>query len=331
MIRINKYEITEKDGVQYLKVWYTFLGKEPIVIVPKILDGVFRTMSYAAQKIGVEPGYNYWCVFSGNAHGVGTNIVSSFSSGVIFQILTEDRSKVLYAEEIPFIITDYKRRSFNSGESYAKPNFWLIGASMTGYMVRDLKPGLFTTSKYVITPVSHLALSLNRFLKSDYKKYLQSLPIRPNDTLGFFIGGVDLNVAIVRNAKLKGITPQHLLNKILFKYVTAIKDIQATYPKCKIVIIPTTGVIPEKHNLSNKSVIAGSQELRRELCDQYINFFEQEVKSGTVQYFWDCMKVYLDDNGYCKEEFLIENDHHVDDGTLFIEELKKQIDENNLY
>lgn len=331
MIRVNKYEITEKDGVQYLKVWYTFLGKEPIVIVPRITDAVFRTMSYSAQKIGVEPGYNYWCVFSGNAHGVGCNIVSNFSLGIIFEALTEDRSKVLYSEEIPFLITDYKRRSFSGHDTYAKPNVWLIGASMTGYMVRNMKPQSFITNKYVITPASHLALSLNRFLKSDYKKYLKSLPIKPNDTICLFLGGVDLNVAIIRNAKLKGITPQHLFNKILFKYLKAIEDIQKEYPKCKMVIIPTTATIPETHNVSNPTFITGSQELRRELCDQYITFFEQEVKSGAIKYFWDSMSVYLDENRYCKEEFLIENDHHIDDGTPFIEALKKEIDKNNLY
>ena len=157
------------------------------------------------------------------------------------------------------------------------------------------------------------------------------MPIKPNDTIGLFLGGVDLNVSVVRNAKLKGVTPQHLLNKILFKYVGVIKEIEQLYPKCKIVIIPTTATIPETHNVSNPTFIAGSQELRKELCDQYINFFEQEVKSKSIQYFWDCMNVYLDGRGYCKEEFLIKDDHHIGDGTLFIEKLKKKIDENNLY
>jgi hypothetical protein len=331
MIRVNKYEIIEDGGVQRLKVWYTYLGKEPMIGVPKITDAVFRTMAYSAQKIALEPGYNYWCVFNSNAHGVGSNIVSNFSMGVIFQLLTEDGSRVVYAEEIPFVITDYKRRSFSGKDTYAKPNFWLIGASMTGYMVRDMKPESFITSKYVITPVSHLALSLNRFLKSDYKKFLQSIPIKPNDTIGLFLGGVDMNVSVVRNAKLKGIRPQHLLNKILFKYLGVIKEIEQLYPKCKVIIIPTNATIPETHNVSNPTFIAGSQELRRELCDQYVNFFEQEVKSKNIEYFWDCLDVYLDVDRYCKKEFLIKDDHHIGDGTLFIEKLKKKIDENNLY
>jgi hypothetical protein len=43
------------------------------------------------------------------------------------------------------------------------------------------------------------------------------------------------------------------------------------------------------------------------------------------------MDVYLDVDRYCKEEFLIKDDHHIGNGTLFIEKLKKKIDENNLY
>jgi hypothetical protein len=43
------------------------------------------------------------------------------------------------------------------------------------------------------------------------------------------------------------------------------------------------------------------------------------------------MDVYLDEEGYSKEEFLIKNDHHIGDGTLFIKKLKNKIDENNLY
>jgi hypothetical protein len=331
MIRLNKYEIIENDGVQSLKVWFTFLGKEPIISVPKITDAVFRTMTYTIKKIRLQPGHNYWCSFNANGHGVGFNIVTNFSLGFYFKLLTEDGSKVLYSEEVPLIITDYKRRSFSGKDTYAKPNFWLIGASMTGYMVRDMKPDIFITNKYVITPVSHLSLSLNRFLKSDYKKFLQSIPINSNDTIGLFLGGVDLNVSVIRNAKLKGVTPQHLLNRILFKYLEAIKEIQQLYPKCKIVIIPTTATIPETHNVSNPTFIAGSQELRRELCDQYINFFEQEVKSKNIEYFWDCVDVYLDEERYCKEEFLIKDDHHIGDGTLFIEKLKNKIAENNLY
>lgn len=331
MVRVNKYDITEKDGVQHLKVSYTYIGEKPMVIVPKIMDDVFGTMSYNAAKIAVEPNHNYWCTFSANSHGVGNNIVTNFSLGFVFQVLTEDRSTKLYSEAFPSVITDYKRRSFNGACSYARPNFWLIGASMTGYMVRNLRPEQFITNKYVITPTSHLALSLNRFMKCDYVKYLQSLPIKSNDTLGLFLGGVDLNVAIIRNAKLKGITPQHLLNRILFRYLEVIKHIQTLYPKCKIVVIPTTMTIPDTHNVSNPSFILGSQELRRDLCDQYIKFFENEVKSGSIKYFWDCLDVYLDKDRYGKSEFLIENDHHIDDGTLFIERLKGEINTNDLY
>lgn len=330
MFRINKYEITEKDNVQHLKLSYTYLGKESATFIPKILDGIFGTMAYHAQKISLEPGHNYWTVFRADSHGVGNNILSNFSFGFVFQMLSEER-KVMYSENIPFVITDYKKRSFMGSASYALPNFWLIGASMTGYMVRDLKPSQFITGRYVITPAAHLALSLNRFMKRDYAKYLQSLPIKPNDTLGLFLGGTDLNVAIIRNAKLKGTTPQHLLNKILFKYIGVINNIKSLYPECKIVIIPTNLVIPDSHSVSNKDVLMGSQELRRELSDQFIEFFNQEIKNGLMDYFWDCMNVYLDEDRYCKPEFLIEDDHHIGDGTLFIEKLKEEIDKNKLY
>lgn len=330
MFKVNKYDISEKDNVQHFKVSYTYLGEKSATFIPKLLDGVFGTMAYNGQKIKLEPGYNYWTVFRSDSHGVGNNILSNFSFGVIFQMLSEER-KVLYSENIPFVITDYKKRSFMGSASYALPNFWLIGASMTGYMVRDLKPSQFITSRYVITPAAHLALSINRFMKRDYIKYLQSLPIKPKDTLCLFLGGVDLNVAIIRNAKLKGLTPQHLLNKVLFKYAGVINNIKNLYPDCKIVIIPTNAVIPDSHSLSNKDVLMGTQELRRELSDQFIEFFNQELKNGLIDYSWDCLNDYLDEDRYCKSEFLIEDDHHIGDGTLFIEKLKREININKLY
>jgi hypothetical protein len=84
--------------------------------------------------------------------------------------------KILVNEQIvedfslKYIFTDLNlRKGLNSFSPFNKKKFWIIGDSHPGYYT-NISSNYLTTSEYDIVPAGMLALTLNKFLKSDWEK-----------------------------------------------------------------------------------------------------------------------------------------------------------------
>ena len=313
MISIDKYEIiNNEDGGQIFKIDYTNNSSEPIRVRIVMNDLLFRTTNYNTETIELYPNCSYWSTFN----SFDTGWTTQFSMGVIVTFIDENNNIIL-TQEIPFIITDYKRRSLGK-YSNSIPNTWIIGDSNIGVMMKERT---LLINNLVINWVSHLFLSINRFIKSDYKSFLKTIPIHNGDILVFMFGEIDLRVSCGRNDNLKGISAEHNLDRILNKYYNVLKEIKDLYPQCNIIVMAPNppirdGVLKPDSYLG----IWSDESNRMMLYKQFTNFFYNESLLGNITYL-NCMDLYADEEGFMKTELLNENDSHVKSGDLFIESL----------
>jgi len=316
MIAIDKYEIiNNEDGSQIFRIDYSNKGSEVLKLRIEVFDLVFRTTNYHMGLHDIYPGVSYWSTFN----SFDTGHTTQFSMGVNV-IFFDENDNTIHDEKIPFIITDYKRRSL--GHSYSHPNMWVIGDSNVGVMM--MNRNLLINNK-VINWASHLFLSINRFIKSDYKPFLKTLPIQDGDDLAFMLGEIDLRISCGRNAGLKGISPEHNLDRIINKYYNILKDIKELYPKCNITVMAPNppikdGVIAPDSYLG----IWSNESDRMMLYKRFTDFFYNESLLGNINYL-NCMDLYVDDEGFMKTELLVPNDSHVLSGDLFIESLSTKL------
>ena len=296
MIAINKYEIiNNEDGSQIFKIHYTNKGDSVLRLRITLNDLIFRTQDYSINFHDIYPGVNYWSTFNSFDTGQTTN----FSMGVFVKFMDEN-GIICHSEEIPFIITDYNRRSLNK-YSNSIPNMWIIGDSNVGVMMKEKE---IVINGMVINWISHLFLSINRFIKSDWISFLKTIPIQNGDTLSFMLGEIDLRVSCGRNAKLKGIDPSYNLGRILNKYLSILNEIKKIYPYCNIVVMAPNppirdGVLDPGSYLG----IYGDEKERLILWRQFNSFFHNESILGNIKYL-NCMDLYTDEDGFMKIELL---------------------------
>jgi hypothetical protein len=316
MISIDKYEIIKNaDGGQVFKLDYSNKGSESIRVKIVMNDLLFRTQNYNIGFHDIHPNCGHWSTFN----SFDTGLTTQFSMGVIITFIDENNNIIL-KQEIPFIITDYKKRSLGK-YSHSIPNMWIIGDSNVGVMMKD--KSLLINNK-VINWVSHLFLSINRFIKSDYKSFLKTIPIHKDDTLVFLLGEIDLRVSCGRNAGLKGISAEHNLDRILNKYYNVLKEIKELY-QCEVIVMAPNPPIRDGVLRPNSYLGIWSTEWERMmLYKRFTNFFYNESLLGNITYL-NCMDLYADEEGFMKTELLNEKDSHVNTGDLFIESLSKKL------
>jgi len=316
MISIDKYEIiNNQDGSQTFKLYYS--NKSDTVLKLKILmeDLIFRTTNYNFNFQDIHPNCNYWVTFN----TVDIGYTTQFTMGV-FVAFIDEYNNTVHSQELPFITTDIKRRSLGN-YSNSIPNFWIIGDSNIGVMMKD--KSLLINNK-VINWASHLFLSINRFIKSDYKSFLKTLPIQKGDIIAFMLGEIDLRVSCGRNAGLKGISAEHNLDRIINKYYNIIKDVKELY-NCEVIVMAPNppirdGVLRPDSYLG----IWSNESDRMMLYKRFNSFFYNESLLGNITYL-NCMDLYADEEGFMKTELLGKNDSHVLSGDLFIESLRSKI------
>ena len=316
MIKINDLELKKEENTVVLH--FNYNGDTDRVIKVFVFDLIFETVDIWHRMVA-KPGVNHWVSLNFSIHKG-----NYLDTGLKIQIINANEGEeefIIHKEYFHFINTDMNRRSLNESYSKKEKNFWLIGDSNTGYLFNDISVNTLYHNGYVINHVTHMLLPLNRFLKSDYLSYMKSLPIRDNDVISFFLGEIDLRVAILRNANLKGENPKDVLDKILESYIECLSKIKERYPNCEIVVLRTNP--PIKDGLINDiKLIFGTEKERFYLYSHFDNFFRYQNDFK----YWDCLSDYSDELGYLRNEFLVsDTNQHLNNGSLFLEQLKSKI------
>lgn len=316
MIKIRDLELNREENTVTLHFNYT--GDTDRVIKVFAIDLIFETVDIW-HKMTAKPGINHWVSLNFSTHKG-----NYLDSGLKFEFLNANEGEeeyIIHQEYFHFMNTDMNRRSLNNSYSKNEKNFWVIGDSNTGYLFKDIGLTELYQNGYVINHITHMLLSLNRFLKSDYLGYMKSLPIRDNDTISFFLGEIDLRVSTLRNANLKGENPKDVLDKILEDYKKALYKIKERYPNCEIIVLRTNPPIKDGV-ISDSKLIFGTEKERLYLHSHFDNFFRYQTDFK----YWDCLSDYSDELGYLKSEFLVsDTNQHLNNGNLFLEQLKSKI------
>lgn len=311
MIKITHFEILDTQ----FKIFYEYFGEKEMKIIFYIKDAIFNSVIILNSNVVVK-GVKYWTTFPASSLPYCN---THFTMGINL-IVTDEQDNIIHQENFPFILTDFKKRDLS------KPNFWVIGDSHVGFLFDNIKKEDLITNKYIINHICHLELSLNLFEKSDWKSFLKSIPIREGDAISFFLGEIDLRFSIIWktkhiiNIEQRKINLWNILKKLLEKYVLIIKEIKNLYPKCKIIILTPNSPIRDGILRDNNLIIDETENDRLFLFELFNIFFEENKD------IWDCMSDYIDNEGFMKNELLLENNHHVSDGRPFIERLKQKID-----
>lgn len=319
-IKFLENSVSTKDIV----VYYKYTGTEHLTIKINAKDLLFETTSFCTS-VDISPGGSYWSRINTTSNSICTTY---FTMGVVLDFTSE--GNVLYSKKINFIHTDFNRRTKNNTISFDKPNFWVVGDSHVGFYFNDYDLNLLDRGSYNINWISHLELSLNRFLKRDWKTFLKTIPIIDGDVISFNLGDIDLRVALFKNAKYKNCSPEYLLSTILMKYVSFIKEIKILYPNNEIVILSPNPPV-RNDSITDSYLIAGDEIQRKKLWDQFNDFILSEYKVSKTFYYWNTMRDYMDDEGYMKTNLLIENNNHVNNGELFVNSLINHIDNSILF
>ena len=313
-IEFLKNSVNTRDVV----IYYKYKGVEPLSIKINAKDSLFETTSFYSY-VDVIPGVSYWTRIDTSPNDVCTTY---FTMGIILEFILEN--KIIYSKKIDFIHTDFNRRTKNNTVSFDKPNFWVIGDSHVGFYFKDYDLNLLNRDVYNINWVSHLELSLNRFLKRDWRLFLKTIPIIDGDVLSFNFGDIDLRVSLFKNSRYKNCSPDYLLGKILLKYASFIKELKVLYPNNEIVILLPNPPVRDG-SITDPYLIDGDEKCRKKLWDQFNDFIFNEYKINKTFFYWNAMKDYTDDCGFMKKDLLIENNNHIRNGNLFVDSLINHI------
>ncbi len=82
--------------------------------------------------------------------------------------------------------------------------------------------------------------------------------------------------------------------------------------------------------ISDSHLIKGNEKERLELWYQFYDYLKAEEDLKNIDYFFRVMDDYTDEAGFLREDML-EDTHHVNDGTFFLNSLIQQIRDKNLF
>jgi hypothetical protein len=182
-----------------------------------------------------------------------------------------------------------------------KKNVWLIGDSHT---INIPKNKLSKITKYTVKKIGFKSLSLNRFINNDYMKFLKNFDIFKQDCLIFYLGEIDIRYTIHKHCKNKNINLEKSFIELMKRYLNCLLEIKNYYNVRIIVMSPN----PPLESFHDEKLILGTKEERLLCQNLFQTFWEDNL--NVVEYL-DWTKDYISDNGFIKNNLLIDNDHHL--------------------
>ena len=192
---------------------------------------------------------------------------------------------------------------------------WLIGDSHTVIIPEN---ELIKIKKYDVKKIGSMSLSLNRFIKNDYIKFLSYLNISKNDCLIFYLSEIDIRFTIHKHCKTKNLNLEISFNELMTRYLNCILEIKKYYNVRIIIMSPN----PPLEFFHDKNFILGTKN-ERLLCQ---NLFQTFWKNNlNVVEYLDWTGDYKSDTGFINPDFLLENDHHISNFTPLINYLEDKL------
>lgn len=321
MFELLKYNIDlTEDGNQNLRIDFKYLGNSPTTIKVKLINPIFTEIYHIiGGNIEIIPNTG-WFV----ATTINKPFDIKFNNDCIIQFLEASSGNILQEYHIPTFSVDYKRRSL--GENFNKKNIWVFGDSHVDFFFcYGIKHPILQTPLYTFNPISNSSLTVNRFVKRDYIKFLSSLPIMEKDEIIFMLGEVDCRVSLLRNALLKSIPIENHVSNVISKYKKSLNHIQIQYPKCKIKVCNPLPSLPDNWVQTDKEDLLGKWTLKDRIHVR--DLFVKELKSqiGDTYSILDITEGLTNKENVSNITLLKEDDIHFIPNDMVINNIKNQL------
>jgi len=247
--------------------------------------------------------------------------------GANFKILIKD--EVVAEFPLKYTFTNLNiRYGLNNFSPFNKKKLWIIGDSHSGYYT-NTSPKNLTSSNYDIVPLGMLALTLHNFLRSDWKRWINSLPIFDDDIISFDIGEIDIRCGLFETSNKKNVELYSLTNDLLEKYFEFLLYFKQNYKNKIIVLSPNRpikdGCLIEMAEYYKLTI--STQYQRLELWNYFNNKLKLFCDNNLIKY-WDIKHMYTDKDGTLFNDILYHNDIHIKVKEPMLFDLRHKIENN---
>jgi hypothetical protein len=327
MFELIKYEILKELDRYFIKIFIKNLTDNIIKSEIILTDIIFQQCT-RKQIINFSPKTTHWVSWD-----LTQNNIPNEEKGLQMHSLWGCNLKLFVDEKIiqefplKYTFTNLNlREGLNNFSPFNKKKFWIVGDSHSSYYTNS-SPEYLTTSKYDIIPLSIMSLTLNKFLKSDWEKWFNTLPIFDDDIVAFDIGEIDLRCGIFLSSTKKNIDVDILTNELLEKYFKFLIYFKEKF-KNKILLLTPNRPIKDGYVTGNseyfKLTISTTNE-RLELWNNFNNKLKLFCEDKSIKY-WDIKHMYKDIDGTLFNNILYKNDIHIKIKEPMLFDLKYKIE-----
>lgn len=320
MFELENFEIYVEDNVHKIKYWIRNNTDKEMDTVLNFVQLPFRTYTRLFPlKLG--PNGCYWVSTTLREIMPDENAGQYWGMfcGVDLEIKVND--VCLYKISLPWTITNnFLRKGIDFNSTIHKPKFWMIGDSHVNYNTKAPLE-LLTTKNYDIVPISVQGLSLSRFLNSDWRRFLTTIPIWENDVVSFEMGDVDLRISLFKKSDENKSSYNDLFEDLVIRYFEFIKEFKKLYKNRVIILLPNRTV---KDNWDKENRTLSTTDIRVKLWDDFTERIRTLGKNNNVE-IWDYKTMYTDVDGSIIDTVLIKEDIHLKVHEPMLIDLKGKI------
>lgn len=321
MVELLKYDINlTEEGYQNLRIDFKYVGNSPTTLKVKLINPIFTEMYHViGGNINITPNIGWYVTTT-----IKKPFDIKFNTDCTLQFIDSNSEDIIQEYFIPTFSVDYKRRSL--GKEFSKKNIWILGDSHIDYFFSHrVSNSIFQTPSYTLNPISNPSLTVNRFIKRDYIKFLSSLPIIKGDEIIFMLGEVDCRVALLRNASLKSISIEDHIFNVINKYKKSLDHIQNQYPECKIKVCVPLPSLPDNWIQTSKEEFIGRWSLEDRLYARNIFIKELNSQLGNIYPILDITQGLTYKNNISNTTLLKKDDIHFKPNDIVINNIKNQL------
>lgn len=325
MFEITKIRVTPKeDGSD--EIFVEFIAKELSVDSLKVIieERIFKTSTCNVRPFSVEKNHQYWIIC--NTVGIASinndsgQLTSKFNNGFFIKFYQE--GNLLYQYEYKFSKTNLEKLELYP--ALYKKRIWVIGDSHVAHLFKNISYKDMDFGDYVFNHESIVALSLNRFLNSDYEEFIRTIPIEKDDVVCFLLGEIDLRKGIVHTSRTKNKNMLYLLHTLVYRYIEFYNSFVKKY-KNTFLLVPN-GVVLDGHvkSLYLDRFSENSEQERITLWNEFHSLLAQMLG----EHYIDFTKSVRRADNSIDVSFLKDDDHHFKSDKKYLDIIYEQVKKN---
>ena len=329
MFELVSYEIHEQGDKFIIQIFILNPTNESHDVKIVFKDSIFHQCT-KIRTMNFSPNMTHWVSWD-----LTQNNPSEETNGIQMRALWGANLAILVNEEVineyelKYVLTDLNiRRGLNKFSPFNKKKFWIIGDSHPGYYTNTSTENL-TLSSYDIVPLGMLSLTLNNFLRSDWRRWLSTLPIFDDDIIAFDIGEIDIRGTLFETSIKKDIELYSLTDDLLTRYFEFLSYFKQNY-KNEIIVLSINRPIKNgclSGNAEYYKLNISTPQQRVELWNYYDNKLKLFCNDNSIKY-WDIKHMYKDKDGTLFNDVLYYNDIHIKVKEPMLFDLRHKIENN---